>query len=83
VLPHPAVCHSHPLARASYERRQPETTLLYKTLQEHWLGFLAEIEAEGGELPAFVKDEFAAYFRWWHPCARSASRSLPGLRAQP
>jgi hypothetical protein len=47
----------------AYSRRQPETTLLYRTLQEHWLGFLGEIEAGGGELPAFVRDEFRAYFR--------------------
>lgn len=65
MLPQPAVSHSHTPARqsAAYERRQPETTVLYKTLQAHWLEFLAEIEAEGGELPAFVKDELEAYFR--------------------
>ena len=37
--------------------------MLYRTVQAHWLQFLADIEAEGGELPAFVKDEFAAYLR--------------------
>ena len=65
MLPQPAASHSHTPAHesAEYARRQPETTLLYKTLQAHWLEFLAEIEAEGGELPAFVKDEFEAYFR--------------------
>jgi hypothetical protein len=65
VLPQPAASHSHTPAHesAEYARRQPETTLLYKTLQAHWLEFFAEIEAEGGELPAFVKDEFEAYFR--------------------
>jgi hypothetical protein len=53
--------HSH--EPAEYARRQPETTLLYRTVQAHWLQFLADIEAEGGELPAFVKDEFQAYLR--------------------
>ncbi len=46
-----------------YDRRKPETTLLYRTLQAHWLQFVAEIEADGGELPAFVRDEFEAYLR--------------------
>jgi hypothetical protein len=46
-----------------YARRQPETTLLYQILQEHWLGFRAAIETDGRELPAFVCDEFEAYFR--------------------
>jgi len=46
-----------------YARRRPETTLLYRTLQAHWLQFVADIEAEGGELPAFIRDEFEAYFR--------------------
>lgn len=55
--------HASVPASAGYERRQPETTLLYRTLQQHWLQFLAEIEGEGGELPAFVKDEIDAYLR--------------------
>jgi hypothetical protein len=65
VLPQPAVSHIHTPTRESvaYQRRQPETTLLCRTLQAHWLPFLAEIEAEGGELPAFVRDEIEAYFR--------------------
>jgi hypothetical protein len=65
VLPQPAVSYAHTPTResAAYARRQPETTLLYRTLQAHWLQFLAEIEAGDGELPAFVRDEFEAYFR--------------------
>jgi hypothetical protein len=57
------VCHATAHGAVVYARRQPETTLLYKTLQAHWLGFLAEIETDGGELPGFVRDEFQAYFR--------------------
>ena len=61
---HSSSCaHAPALASVPYERHTPETTLLYRTLQEHWLQFLADIEAEGGELPAFVKDEFDAFFR--------------------
>jgi hypothetical protein len=65
VLPQPAASHSHTPAHGSaeYARRKPEDTLLYQTLQAHWLQFFADVVAEGGELPAFVKDEFEAYFR--------------------
>jgi hypothetical protein len=37
--------------------------LLYRTIQEHWSTFVADLEAGGGELPAFVLDEFEAYLR--------------------
>jgi Putative transposase/Transposase zinc-binding domain len=47
----------------TYERHCPETTLLYRTIQEHWSTFLAHMEAGSGELPAFVLDEFEAYLR--------------------
>ena len=47
----------------SYERHRPEETLLYRVLQEHWSGFLADAEVGGGELPAFVLDEVNAYLR--------------------
>ena len=57
------VCHTPAHGTVAYARRQPEATLLYKTLQAHWLESLATIETDGGELPAFVRDEFEAYFR--------------------
>ena len=53
----------HAREPAEYARRQPETTLLYQTVQAHWLQLVADIEAEGGELPAFVRDEVEAYLR--------------------
>jgi hypothetical protein len=60
-LPHSTRgCSRKPQLR-SVTRRQPETTLLYKALQVHWLGFRATIETDGGELPAFVRDEFEEF----------------------
>jgi len=50
------VCHAPAHGAVASARRQPETTLLYKTLQAHWLGFRATIETDGGDLPAFVRD---------------------------
>ncbi|HEY5284670.1 MAG TPA: transposase [Polyangia bacterium] len=59
-----ASCHTHaPAGAGAYERHCPETTLLYRTIQEHWSSFLADLEVGGGELPAFVLDEFEAYLR--------------------
>ena len=59
-----ASCHTRPLPDAvKYERHRPESTLLYRTVQEHWSTFLANLEAGGGELPAFVLDEVEAYLR--------------------
>mgnify|MGYP001767302558 CR=1 FL=1 len=57
-----AAC-TKPANACNYARREPETTLLYQTVQTHWRQFLADVEAEGGELPAFVRDEFEAYLR--------------------
>ena len=57
-------CHTHATAGpGAYERHCPETTLLYRTIQEHWATFVADLEAGGGELPAFVLDELEAYLR--------------------
>ena len=59
-----ASCHTHaPVGAGAYARHCPETTLLFRTIQEHWSTFLADLEAGGGELPAFVLDEFGAYLR--------------------
>jgi hypothetical protein len=50
-----AGCHTGTGAGAvAYERHRPETTSLYKTIQKHWATFLADLEAGGGDLPAFV-----------------------------
>lgn len=50
-----------------YERRAPESTLLYKVLQTHWRTFEAALNADsvcdGGTLPAFVRSEFESYLR--------------------
>ncbi len=49
----------------TYERRRPEETVLYKTLQDHWRSFLAELESEadGPSLPRFVVEEVEAFLR--------------------
>lgn len=37
--------------------------MLYQMVLAHWQQFLADIEADGGEIPTFVRDEFQATLR--------------------
>lgn len=47
--------------RNSYSRRKPEDTVLYQVLQQHLDSYIAEHEADGRFLPAFVKGTLSAY----------------------
>ena len=50
--------------RATYQRRQPEQTVLYRTIATHLPTFLARTAGEDrGGWPAFVRREFEAYLR--------------------
>lgn len=46
-----------------YRRHQPETTLLYRIVEQHYPAFLALREAEGRSLPDYVQQEFTDYLR--------------------
>ena len=52
---------------AIYERRTPESTLLYKVLQTHWRTFESELNADSlcdvGGLRSFVRSEFESFLR--------------------
>jgi len=52
-------------AAPTYERRQPEGTVLYRTVRAHLGTFLARTagDAETAGLPGFVKREVEAYLR--------------------
>jgi hypothetical protein len=52
-------------ARATYQRRQPEQTVLYRTIAAHLPTFLGRTAGEDGArgLPGFVRREFEAYLR--------------------
>lgn len=59
-----AVVRVQPRPDASpYERRCPETTLLYQLVERHYPAFCAEVGAHGRTLPAYVHEEFAAYLK--------------------
>lgn len=53
-------------AAATYQRRQPEQTVLYRTIAAHLPTFLARTAGEDGTggWPAFVRREFEAYLRY-------------------
>jgi hypothetical protein len=52
-------------ARATYQRRQPEQTVLYRTIAAHLPTFLARTGGEDGTggWPAFVRREFEGYLK--------------------
>jgi len=52
---------SGPAAR--YHRHQPETTLLYRIVEQHYPAFLAYLDAEGRVLPDYVQREFTDYLK--------------------
>ena len=50
--------------RASYQRRQPEQTVLYRAIATHLPTFLARTAGEDGTgWPAVVRREFEAYLK--------------------
>jgi hypothetical protein len=48
-------------AAAGYHRRQPQETVLYQTVAEHWTAFRERAEQASG-LPRFVEWECEEYF---------------------
>ena len=42
----------------NYERHQPEQTLLYRLVEQHYPAFKASLEARGQYLPRYIQQEF-------------------------
>jgi len=62
ALPAAELHAPHAPPEGQYERHQPEKTVLYQVVAEHWPAFLERAEEMGG-LPRFVErevEEFAA-----------------------
>jgi hypothetical protein len=64
-------------AAPTYQRRQPEQTVLYRTIAAHLPTFLARTGgADGtGGWPTFVRREFEAYLKCGRRIAFSCRRS--------
>lgn len=48
---------------SAYRRHRPEQTTLFAIVAEHYPRFIEAIEASGGRLPAFVRQEFEDYLK--------------------
>jgi len=46
-----------------YDRRQPENTLLYKIIEEHYPAFVTHLSEHGRVLPNYVSREFESYLK--------------------
>jgi len=55
--------HPAPGSSPRYQRHQPEKTLLYRIVEQHYPAFLAHQEAEGKTLPDYVQQEFTDYLK--------------------
>lgn len=63
-MPLPATSLSGLLATGTptrYQRHQPEKTLLYRIVEQHYPDFLSHLQAEGRYLPGYVQKEFTDY----------------------
>ena len=46
-----------------YERHRPEQTLLYQLVEQYYPAFVAQLAAQGTELPEYVRREFEDYLK--------------------
>ena len=46
-----------------YERHRPEQTLLYQLVEQYYPAFVAQLAAQGAELPEYVQREFEDYLK--------------------
>ena len=71
-MPATAACAS--LRSAVYRRRQPERTLLYRTVQTHLATWLAlQEDGDGASAPAVTEREFRRYLECGILAQRAAS----------
>ena len=61
VAPFVRVLRSESAKPASYRRREPEKTLLHRTIREHLSTFLRDLEEADVRLPRTVTKELQAY----------------------
>ena len=46
-----------------YQRHQPEQTLLYQLIEQHYPAFIHQLAAQGTTLPGYVQREFEEYLK--------------------
>jgi len=55
--------HTTTVGGGHYRRHQPELTLLYQIVEQHYPEFASLMRAQGRKLPAFVRREFTEYLK--------------------
>ncbi len=55
--------HGHGLGKNTYERHQPEQTLLYQLIKAHYPALVDQLAQQGKSLPDHVHREFEAYLK--------------------
>jgi len=50
-------------AEPGYERHQPEQTLFYQIIEQHYPDFRSAMEAQDRPLPSYVQDEFEVFLQ--------------------
>ena len=64
MLPTPAARIAQPgLDARHYQGHQPEQTLLYQIIEQHYPAFAAQLAAQGTVLPGYVQREFDDYLK--------------------
>jgi hypothetical protein len=58
-----AACAAKTATASSHARHVPERTLLRALVQAHYPDFIARLEKEARNLPAYVREEFQAFLR--------------------
>ncbi len=53
-----ATASQSPNQTNGYERHQPDQTLLYQLVEQHYPAFKASLEAQGQHLPRYIQQEF-------------------------
>ncbi len=53
-----ATASQSPTQTNGYERHQPDQTLLYQLVEQHYPAFKASLEAQGQHLPRYIQQEF-------------------------
>lgn len=58
-----ATASQSPTQTSCYERYQPEQTLLYQLVEQHYPAFKASLEAQGQYLPRYIQQEFEDFLQ--------------------
>jgi ribosomal protein S27E len=59
----PAPVYGHAFGHTTYERHQPEQTLLYQLVEAHYPALVDQLAQQGKSLPDHVHREFEAYLK--------------------